>query len=149
MKISQITQGVENVDLFCVNGTGTTISSGRPVHLLVGASFDGKSVANIDTLNARAFYGVANRDIPANTASTPGRQGEFAKVQGRLQVYVFAHGTSVTIGAGSPMGPGAAASTGFSSTGAKDSFGPLLAGDTIGASICSGGGLAYAYVNML
>ena len=149
MKISQITQGVENVDLFVVNGTGTTISSGRPVHLLVGASFDGKSVGNTDALNQRAFIGVANRDIPSNTAQTSGRQGEFAKAQGRLQVYIFAHGTSVTIGAGAPMGPGASGSAGFSSTGSKDACGPLLAGDTIGASICSGGGLAYAYVNML
>lgn len=147
MRIGQITNGPEQVALFVVNGTGTIISQGRGVHLLVGASCDGK-VAPIDALNLKGFLGVANKDIAANTQA--GKQGEFATIQGRLQVYVFAHGTSVTIGAGSPMGPGAAASGGaFSSTGNKNPFGPLLACDTIGASICSAGGTAYAYVNML
>lgn len=148
MRSAQITNGPEVSDLFVVNGTGTTISQGRSVHWLVGASCDGKSVGNIDALNVRAFAGVAARDIAANTNA--GKQGELARVRGRLQVYIFAHGTSVTIGAGAPMGVGTSASLGgFSSSGVKDNFSPLFACDTIGASICSAGGTAYAYVNML
>lgn len=147
MRMTQITAGPDALDAFVVNGAGTTVSVGRPVHLIVGASCDGKKVTVQDALNGRAFIGVANQDIPAN--GNAGSQGEFARLQGRTRAYIFAHGASVTIGAGAPMGPGASASNGFGSTGLDGNFGPLVACDTIGASICSAGGFAYAYVNML
>lgn len=147
MRAQVITDGPDVIDNFVVNGAGTTVSQGRPIHLIVGASCDGKSITIQDTLNGRVFLGVANRDIAINTQ--PGRSGEFARVRGRVLAYIYAHGTSVTIGAGSPMGPGAAASNGFSSTGLKNAFGPLVACDTIGASICSAGGTAYAFATLM
>lgn len=147
MRITQITNGPERLDLFVVNGTGTTISAGRPVNLLVGASCDGAKVMPTATLGLTAFLGVATRDISAN--GNPGYQGERCRRLGRVQVYMFATGTSTTVAPGVAIGPGVAASNGFGSGGATYAGGPLVACDTIGASICSGGGLAFAYANMV
>lgn len=146
MRINQITAGPDVLDVFVQNGTGTTISQGRPVNLLVGVSCDGTKVMPSTTLGLTAFLGVALKDIAAN--GNPGDKGHVVRKLGRVQVYMFATGTSTTVAPGVVIGPGVAASNGFGSGGQKNAAGPLVACDTIGASICSGGGLAWAYANM-
>lgn len=136
----------ETVDGVFTNYEGATITTGYVVAVsgaassLTAASIDGNAAATPKVFNNRLFYGPSLQDTPNNSIG-------LARLYGMANsVFVFAHGTSVTVGAGEPAGPGVVNSYGVSSAGLKDGFGPLVLIDTAGAAVCSPGGYVRGFV---
>jgi hypothetical protein len=125
------------------NVSGTTISGNYPVcFTTTSGSNDGISAVPPAASNNLTLAGVAD----ANVANT--EYGRFQAYGFRNSVAIYAHGASVTIAAGVAIGPGAT-SNGFGSTGLKETFGPLVTMETVGAAVCSGGGFAKAFIRNL
>ena len=140
---STFTQAVETVDVAFTNAQGATITLGLPVALTTTAnSVDGKLAVLPAAANLASFYGIALKNTP-NNATGLARAFGFVR-----SVAIFATGASVTIAAGSPVGPGPA-SLGVNSTGLRDNLGPVIAMEAIGAAICSPGGYARGFVRAL
>lgn len=131
----------ERIDMMVTNKQGATITTGFAVAFTTtSGSNDGNEAVLPAASNLFTFAGIALFDIPNNEAR--GRVRAYGFVD---SVRIYAHGTSVTIGAGVVMGP-AAGSQGVSSTGALDTFGPVIAMEAIGAAVTSPGGWAKGFV---
>ena len=136
-------QAVETIDLGFTNAQGATITLGFPVAITTtAASVDGKLAVLPAASNLTTFYGIALRSVPNNSYGLARSYGFIGSVA------IFAAGTSVTINASDPMGPGPA-SLGVSSLGLKTAFGPVLAMEAIGAAINSPGGYARGFVRAM
>ena len=128
------------IDIPFVNAQGATITSGLPVAFATGAnSNDGIKAVLPATGNALTFAGICVQTTPNNMVGRVRASGYVASIA------IYAHGTSVTTGAGVAMGP-AAGSLGVSSTGLKDVFGPVVSMEAIGALVHSAGGYAKGFV---
>lgn len=140
---STYTQALETVDVTITNAQGATITLGYPAaYTTTAASVDGKLAVLPATANLFTFAGIALNNIPNNGVGLVRAYG-FCN-----SVAIFATGTSVTVGAGVVMGPGAA-SLGVNSTGAVSTFGPVIAMASIGAAVNSPGGYAKGFVRSL
>lgn len=147
MRLQRINRDdAEHVDLAITNSAGATITLGLGACFTTTAnSNDGaQAVLSASPNNIRTFAGIALRDIP-NTEAGVVRAFGFVN-----SVAIFATGTSGTVIAGDPLGPGVAASAGqLNSTGMTYAFGPVLAMEQIGAAINSPGGYAKGFVRAL
>lgn len=145
MRIQRVNQDdPEVVDLIVTNAAGATITLGyAAAFTTTAASVDGVKVVLPAAANNLTFAGISLKDLPDN-AWGPVRAYGLCN-----SVFVFACGTSVTVGAGVAMGPGVAGSGGVNSTGAVDTFGPVVSLQAIGAAINSPGGYAKGLVRAL
>lgn len=120
--------GDERAFMTVKNVEATSITTGMGVAIRIGttASFDGTQAVRAASGNAGdlpGFLGVAVRDIPSNAFGLVQIFGSVASV------YLSVVATSITITAGDPLVPGAAAG-GFASlapTYASSGFGYVLA----------------------
>lgn len=127
----------------CKNQDGATINENIPVCFTTTASSNaGYEVVTPAAANLFTFAGVADEDI------SDAGIGLYQCYGYRDSVRIFAHGTSVTIAAGVAMGP-AAGSDGVSSTGHKETYGPVVSMEAIGALITSPGGWAKGFIRTL
>lgn len=147
MKIQRINRDdADHADVAVVNAAGATITLGLGACFTTTAnSNDGvKAVLSASPNNIRTFAGIALQSIP-NTEAGVVRAYGFVN-----SVAIFATGTSGTVIAGDPLGPGVAASAGqLNSTGLTYAFGPVIAMEQIGAAIQSPGGYAKGWVRAL
>lgn len=133
----------EVVDLVVHNVAGATIGKGEPAcFTTTAASLGANQVVSPAAGVVKLFAGVALKDIPDNKVGVVRAYGQVDSVK------IYAHGTSVTTGAGVAIGPGGA-SAGFSSTGLVNAFGPVVALAAIGAAVNSPGGYAKGFVRAL
>ena len=133
-------QQSETVDIVVKNVQGATITTGYGAAFTTTAgSADGIGVVLPATSNLRSYAGVSLTDLPNNAIGTVRAFG-FVN-----SVFVYAHGTSVTIAIGEPMAP-AAGSLGHSSTGLVYAYGPLVNMVAVGAAIASPGGYTSAHI---
>lgn len=124
------------------NVEGATMTTGFPVcFTTTAASMDGNKAVLPAAANFLTFAGVSKNDTP--DAST----GVFI-AYGFASVRIFAIGSSVTNAAGLAMGTGVA-SDGVNSTGHKDTYGPVLSLESIGAAVNSPGGWATGMVRLM
>lgn len=133
----------EFVDVIFKNVQGATITTGYGVAFTTtSGSADGIGAVLPATSNLRSYVGVALRDVPNNNV-------DVARAYGFINsVFVYAHGTSVTIAIGEPLAP-AAGSLGHSSTGLVYAYGPLVNMVAVGAAIASPGGYTSAHIRNL
>lgn len=133
----------EAVDVIFKNVQGATITTGYAVAFTTTASSaDGIGAVLPATSNLRSYVGPSLTDVPNNAIG-------LARGYGFVNsVFVYPHGTSVTIALGEPMAP-AAASLGHSSSGLVYAFGPLVTMVAAGAAITSPGGYTSAHVRNL
>ena len=125
------------------NVSGGTLNANFPVCLATTAgSADGISAAAPGATCNLTLLGVVDENTGNN------EYGRFQAYGYRSSVAIFAHGTSVTIAANVAIGPGAT-SNGFSSTGLKETFGPLVSMEAIGAAVTSAGGYGAAFIRNL
>lgn len=125
------------------NAAGATITTGFPLAFTTtAASVDGNKAVLPASANLFTFAGIAEKDIPDNGV------GRYIAYGYAASVMIFACGTSVTVGAGVAMGP-AAGSLGVNSTGALETFGPVVALQAVGAAINSPGGYAKGFVRAM
>lgn len=138
------TQRPETVDVMFTNVQGASATLGQAVCVVTtAASIDGFSCALPSVTCNRLFYGISLRTVPNNGVG-------LARAYGIANsVAVFATGTSGTVIAGDPLGPGVAGSLGVNSTGLVYVLGPVLALDQAGAAICSPGGYIRGFVRAL
>lgn len=137
------TPSPEAVDVVFTNVSASSVTLGFPCAITTtAASLDGQNAVLPATSNLLTFYGIALKSVPANGVGLARAFGYCASVA------IYAHGTSVTTGAGVAMGP-AAASLGVSSTGNVFTFGPVISMEAIGAAIHSPGGYAKGFVRAL
>lgn len=136
-----VSQRPETVDVMFTNVQGASVTLGLPVSVTTtAASVDGYSCVLPATGQVRTFYGISLRTVPNNGVG-------LARCYGIANsVAVFATGTSGTVIAGDPLGPGVAGSLGVNSTGLTYVLGPILALDQAGAAICSPGGYVRGFV---
>lgn len=136
-------QQAEYVDIIVKNVAGATITTGYGAAFTTTASSaDGIGVVLPATSNLRSYAGPSLSDLPNNAIGTVRGYG-FVN-----SVFVYPHGTSVTIALGEPMAP-AAGSLGHSSSGLVYAFGPLVAMVAAGAAITSPGGYTSAHIRNL
>ena len=116
------------------NISGSTITKGTGGYLSTNtASNTGYGVVNTTTGAQALFVGVAEKNI-ANTVA-----GRFISWGYAASVEIFGLGTSITVGAGNPIGPGLTASLGgFNSAGLTYAYGPIVAIEAV-ANTCSAG----------
>ncbi len=136
-------QEAEFVDLAVKNVSGATITTGYAAAFTsTASSADGIGVVLPATSNLRSFAGIALSDIPNNAV------GKVRSLGFVNSVFIYPHGTSVTIAIGEPLGP-AAGSLGVSSSGLTYAYGPLVSMLAAGAAVCSPGGYVSAHVRNL
>ena len=136
----------EKVWVNVTNVDGQTITTHYPVFLMTNnkntSSVGTNEVAqraNSCLAGEGSFVGLAFEDIPDNDV-------------GQVQIYGYHESAliyrivgSVTVVPGHPLGPGANASVGLSSTGATQGLlGPVVALDTVAATLHSLGTINYA-----
>lgn len=137
----------EKVWVNVTNVDGQTVTTHYPVFLMTNSkntssvgTNEAAQAANAATAGEGSFIGLANEDIANNDV-------------GEVQVYGYHESAliyrivgSVTVIPGHPLGPGnAAASVGLSSTGATQGLlGPVVALDTVTATLHSLGTINYA-----
>jgi hypothetical protein len=135
----------ETVDIAVVNVSGASITLGLPVSFCTTAnSADGVNVVQPAAANLATFAGIALSTIP-NLGN------------GLVRAYgicnstaIFATGASATVGIGTAMGPGVAGSLGVNSLGLTNGFGPVIALETVTATMNSaGGGYVKTFVRAL
>lgn len=137
------TPAAEAVDVVFTNVSASSVTLGYPVAITTtAASLDGQNGVLPAAANLFSFYGIALKNVPANGIGLARAFGYCASVA------IYAHGTSVTTGAGVAIGP-AAGSLGVSSTGNVFTFGPVIAMEAIGAAVNSTGGYAKGFVRAL
>lgn len=125
------------------NVSGGAITAHHPIcFTTTAASVDGHQAVAPATGQVLTFGGINNADLADNDV------GLYQCYGYRDSVRVYAHGTSVTIGAGVAVGP-AAGSNGVSSTGLVDTYGPVVSMEAIGAAVCSPGGYGKAFIRAL
>lgn len=111
------------------NVAGQTLTTGNAVSICtLAASVNGNNAVLSQDNNRRSFAGIAAEDI-ADTAS-----GRVVFSGYAASTLVFAVGTSVTLTLDDACGPGEAASLGVNSTGLDDTYGPVIALETITTS---------------
>jgi hypothetical protein len=145
MLLNRITDGSsqEHVDLVVTNVAGATITLGYATAYTTNANSLGANVVLPAAGQNRTFAGIALSNIPNNGV---GKVRAYGAVN---SVFVFATGTSVTTAIGEALGPGVVGSNGVNSTGLKDSFGPVLALEAVGAAVNSPGGYVKGFVRAL
>lgn len=137
------TQDFEKVDIAFVAAQGATVTTGFPVCLTTTAnSNDGIRSVLPASANHKTFTGISLRDVPDNAVGLARAYGFVSSVR------IFAHGASVTIAAGEPMGTGPS-SNGVSSTGLLAAIGPIVSMEAIGAALCSPGGYAKGFARLM
>lgn len=130
---------VEFADAVVENAAGATITLGFPACLTTtAASVDGKKAVLPAAANFLSLVGPAVANIPDTDFGRVRVFGYFSSVR------IYAHGTSVTIAAGVALGTGPG-SSGYSSTGLLESYGPVISMESIGAAVCSPGGYAKGF----
>lgn len=132
----------EAVDVVFTNAQGATITLGGAVGLTTtAASVDGN--LGVYALYAQPFVGIALSDVPNNAVG-------MARAYGFCNsVFVFAVGSSVTINAGDPLGPGVAGSLGVNSTGIRHAYGPVTALQAPSPTVGSASGYIKGFVRAL
>lgn len=137
------TQRPETVDVLFTNAQGATITLGYAVAITTtAASVDGMLAVLPATSNIKTYYGVALKNTPNNGTG-------LARCWGLANsVFIFAHGTSVTIAVDVAIGPGPS-SLGHGSTGLVDITAPVISLDAAGAAVCSPGGYIRGFVRAM
>lgn len=134
----------ETIDFLIHNVAGATITTGYAAALTTtAASLDGAQAVLPAASQIATFVGCAVENIPDNS---PGLVRAFGYL---ASTFIFATGTSVTVGAGVAMGPGVAGSNGVNSTGLLTVLGPVISLAAIGAAINSPGGYAKCLIRAL
>jgi hypothetical protein len=128
----------------CKNVSGGVISGNYPVCLATtSGSNDGHQVVLPATGAIQTFIGFMDED------AADVQDGCRYQAYGyRDSVRIFATGTSGTNAVGIALGPGAG-SAGINSTGVKETFGPVIAMEAIGAAVNSPGGYAKAFIRLM
>jgi|TARA_Y100000310_G_scaffold78393_1_gene75044 hypothetical protein len=131
----------ERVWVNFTNRSGETLSARYPVFKFLTAANsasvsvnDGAKASSALVTGAEAgpFLGMAYEDVADNDVGVAQVYGYFESA------LIWRIVGSVTVRAGGPLGPGAAASVGFNSNGATSGMmGPLIAMDTVTATLIS------------
>lgn len=125
------------------NVDARSITTGFPVcFTTTAASVNGNNAVLPAAAQFLTFAGVSRSDVAANGVGTYIGYGWAGSVR------IFATGSSVTNAAGIALGTNAA-SLGVNSTGALDTYGPVLSMESIGAATNSPGGWARGFVRAL
>ncbi len=127
----------------CKNVSGGVISGNYPVcFTTTTSSNDGHQVVAPATANLQTFAGFADEDLADNGI------GRYQCYGYRDSVRIFAHASSATNAAGIALGPNAG-SNGVNSTGLKETYGPVISMESIGAAVNSPGGYAKAFIRLM
>lgn len=141
---------VERVWVNATNTSAATITAHWPAFKFVGGRPAASVAANEVALHDSAyvadgaygsFVGLAYEDVPS------GSIGVFQVYGYHESIPVMRIVGNVTVIPGQAIGPGVRASVGFSSVGLIDNYGPVVALDTIGATLHSLGTVGQNYAN--
>lgn len=145
MLIQRINDGAaaEHVDVVVTNVQGATITAGLGAcYTTTPASVGASNVVLPATNQFRTYAGHATRTIPNVGVGTLRAHGYVASV------LIYAHGTSVTINTGDPMGVGPG-SLGYSSSGIKNADGPVVALEAVPTGASAGAVYIRGFVRAL
>ena len=125
-----------------VDGSGSITTGYALAFTTTAASLNGHNAVLPATGQVLTFAGVAAEDVAINAS------GRYIAYGYAASVRIEAVGSSVTVAVGIAMGP-TAAKVGVNSTGSRDTNGPVVAMQAIGAAILSPGGWAKGFVRAM